>query len=165
MDNIKLERNKAIERLSIAYEKGMKEQQELIDVSKSMIDEYKLKILEYENKIKTLEEHTLNQIISLIEPNEYKETATQLSFKTPRVKIIKKKSKQDVKIVDPEALIECLKNNQHGYIKVIEKPDWIELKKDLVITENNEIIDIETGLIIEGVGIEEKQEKIQLKLL
>lgn len=164
MENTKLERNKAIERLSIAYDSGVKEQQELIDVAQEMINDYKLKILEYENKIKNLEEHTLNQILSMVDDDEFKETSTQLSFKTPSVKIIKKKAKKDIKIVDTEALIEHLKSTQNGNIKVIEKPDWAELKKDLVI-DDDRIIDLNTGEIVEGVGIEEKEEKIQLKLL
>ena len=164
MDNIKLERNKAIERLAIAYEQGLKEQQELIIVAQSMIEDYKIKIVEYENKIKNLEEHTLNQILSMIGDKELKETKTQYSFHTPRVKIIKKKSFKDIKIVDSEELLEHLKSTQNGHIKVIEKPDWAELKKDLVI-QDDKIIDLNTGEIVEGVGIEEKKEKVILKLL
>lgn len=105
------------------------------------------------------------QIRVQFETQPYKETKSQRKLKVLSGEIVIKKPYKDI---DPnrDALLEWAKENASEYIsqKVTETLKWAELKKDLVITEDDQIINKETGeLMTEGVAVVEKPEEIVIK--
>lgn len=57
---------------------------------------------------------------------------------------------------DPAALLEYLKRSGAAeMIQVVEKPRWGEYKKRLTI-QGNDVVDTETGEVVEGVTVAEK---------
>lgn len=145
--------------------KGFKEEKEkLITTCYEMIQYYKSNMQDIQKQIKDKEEIIKNEILAMIEDEEYKETKTQLSYSTVSVKLIKRKPTQTIE-KDDTALIEWLKNNNNEFINVEtkEKIDWLNFKKELQIVGNS-IINSD-GQIVEGCIIKEIPEKVDLKLL
>jgi HD superfamily phosphodiesterase len=62
---------------------------------------------------------------------------------------------------DEEALMEYAK--QTGYIKVKESTDWATLKKQCEVI-NGHLVDKETGEVVPGVSVKERDDKFELKL-
>ncbi len=100
-----------------------------------------------------------------IDTVKMKDTKTQKTYSLPTGNIIIKKDKYDFKI-DKEKILESIKSLEgyEEYIKVKEDLAWGDLKKNLII-DNNNIINKITGEVIEveGLNVEIKPGKFEIK--
>ena len=85
-----------------------------------------------------------------------KETKTQRSYPIPGGKLVLKKAHQVYRHDDAMILAELKEHGRDDMIKrsVVEKVDWLSLKKEIM----------ETGEIIDGVTIEEVPEEFVVQL-
>lgn len=148
-----------IEKMLVEMKEHNTEKDRLIEISKAMINEYKLKIEKYEKEKKEKEEFVLSQISGLLEDMKLKETKTQFSYKLPSGQIIKKKAEQTIKLNKEIDLSQI----PQEFIETKESVKWAELKKTLIITEDS-IISKDTGEIINYCSVETKPEELKIKL-
>ena len=93
----------------------------------------------------------------------HKETKTQETYKLLSGSLVMKKASQKI-IKDDEKLIDYFKANElNEFIKVKETPDWAGYKQHVEISGDN-VIDAETGEIIEALSIEEVPASFDVKL-
>lgn len=135
------------------------ENERLISTCKDMINHYKEKIFEYENSNINLEEGLKKELFEIIPQNSMKESKTQLSYKVPSGTFIKKFPKDVLKLKEKYNESEIPEH----FIKVTRSVDWINFKKNLII-ENDLVINIDTGEIVECCNIEKKPEQFVLKI-
>ena len=81
----------------------------------------------------------------------YKLLSGSLVYKVPSVKIAH----------DDEKLLEYLDGTE--YVKVKKSVDWAEFKKHLDITESNEVVNVDTGEIVEACSIEDVAASFNIK--
>jgi hypothetical protein len=141
--------------------KMMKEEKEkLINTCVDMINYYTDKLNSYKNDISESEEKLKQELICMIPESDYKQTKTQSSYKTPSAKIIKKMETKQIKLSDDYKESEIAEE----YIKVKRSVDWINFKKILDIAGDN-VINKETGEIIESCRIEIKPAETSIKII
>ena len=87
-------------------------------------------------------------------PHKATETTESYSLLTGKLKL--KKGGRTMKATD--ALTEWLAQNAPEYIQTVKKPKWGEYKKRLTITDAG-AVDTETGEVVPGVEIEEKNDE------
>lgn len=135
------------------------ENERLILTCKDMIQYYKEKIFEYDNNNINLEECLKKELFEIIPQSSMKETKTQLSYKVPSGTFIKKFSQKILKLKNE------YKENEipEQFIKITKSVDWINFKKNLII-ENDLVLNIDTGEVIECCNIETKPEQFVLKI-
>lgn len=104
--------------------------------------------------------HYLNQFFSTVDDKLKKKTKTQEKYRLPSGDIVKKYSKPKYKPTNK--LVDWLKINELNYIKVEEKPEWGELKKETELV-GDKLVYKPTGEIIQGVDIEWTEEQIEFK--
>ena len=115
----------------------------------SQIEELKAKIDEinekYDNRNRFLKGHLQAYFMQV----PHKETKTQESYKLLSGTLVMKKAGSKI-IHNDEKLLAYLKDNDGiDYIKTKESVDWAEFKKNLTISENGEVVDMEIGTIID----------------
>jgi phage host-nuclease inhibitor protein Gam len=67
-------------------------------------------------------------------------------------------------IRDDEKIIQCLKDaDAKEFIKTKETLDWAALKKT-VIVDGDKVVDIENGIIIDGVKVQERPPKFEVEV-
>lgn len=146
--------------LKIVDFKNYKEEKlRLINTCNEMIKLYQEKILEYKDNIHDEEEKVKEQLFNLIPESDFKETATQWSYKAPSGQFIHKKETENIKLktdIDMDLI-----NDE--YIKIKKSIDWINLKKRLII-DDEKVINKETGEIIDYCEIEKKESEFKIKL-
>jgi hypothetical protein len=72
------------------------------------------------------------------------------------------KKQQPEFIKDENVLVEWLKtSNKHSLIKVKETADWINLKRTVDVVEDK-LVDTETGEILQGVTVVEREDKFEV---
>ena len=64
------------------------ENEKLINTCESMIAKYQEKISEYKSNIENAEESLKQKLFNMIPEDDYKETRTQYTYKTPSCKLI-----------------------------------------------------------------------------
>ena len=88
---------------------------------------------------------------------------TQSKYRLVSGNLVYKHDKLSMTPVD-EQLLDYMKNNKLGrFINVVEGIKWGEYKKQLEIVGDS-VIDIVTGDIVQGVAIETKQGRFEVKL-
>ena len=147
-----------IKESSEEYERFERVAVDKINQIKEVLDQEKKKM---QNEISFFE----SKIREYIETVKMKETKTQKTYSLPAGKIIIKKDKSDFKI-DKEKVLESIKalEGYKEYVKVKEDLAWGDLKKNLII-DNENIIDKVTGEVLEvdGLDIEIKLGKFEIK--
>lgn len=136
------------------------EKERLMLLAAKMRDEYQDKINMYQDEILRKEQYTKDIIHSLIDIEEMKDTKTQKSYQLVSGKIIIPKDKFNIKLKSEydESKI------PDEYITVKRSVNWGEYKKQLCI-HGNEVINKETGEIVDNVEIEKVEGgKIKFKL-
>ena len=103
----------------------------------------------------------LQELSNYMELAPAKETKTQKTLILPSGKMIKKFAKVDY-CKDDKALLEYVKEAAPELVKVTEKPDWAELKKDLEI-QGDVVIRKSTGEIVDCITIEQKPESFDVE--
>ncbi|MDO6353978.1 host-nuclease inhibitor Gam family protein [Caloramator sp. CAR-1] len=86
-----------------------------------------------------------------------KETKTQKSYTLPSGKLVLKYQQPEFKR-DEDTLLNWVENNKPQYVKIKKSVDWSSLKKTVKVV-NGMVIDSETGEVIEGVTVEEREPK------
>lgn len=148
-----------IEKMLVELKEHNTDRDRLIEISKTMMNEYKLKIEKYEQEKKEKEEFVLSQISGLLEDMKLKETKTQFSYKLPSGQIIKKKAEKVIKL-NKDVNKNIIPTE---FLKVETSVNWMELKKTLAI-DGELIVNKDTGEIIDYCSIETKPEEMKIKL-
>lgn len=86
-----------------------------------------------------------------------KETKTQKSYSLPSGKLVLKYQQPEFK-KDEETLLSWVENNKPQFVKIKKSVDWANLKKTIKVV-GDVVIESETGEIIEGVTVEEREPK------
>lgn len=157
MDN--LSNDMKIEKMLVDLKEHSKENDRLIAICKGMIEEYKMQIENYEKAKQDKIDYTLSQISGLLEDIDMKETKTQKSYKVPNGQIIIKKAEQNIKLIKGADLGVV----PEEFIKIEKSVNWMELKKELIIDGKN-IINKNTGEVVDYCVIEEKKEELKIRL-
>jgi len=77
---------------------------------------------------------------------------------------LKMRAQQPEFIRDNDKLLSWLKqSNKTDYIVVKESPDWAQLKKTLQVA-GNALVDTETGEVVEGVEVVEREPKFSVEV-
>ena len=114
-------------------------------------------------QIKDKKEHRdyyLQQFFLTVDDKLKHKTKTQEKYRLPSGDIVKKYSKPKYKPTNK--LIDWLKINKLNYIKVEEKAEWGEFKKETELV-GDKLVYKPTGEIIQGVDIEYTEEQIEFK--
>lgn len=91
-----------------------------------------------------------------------KETKTQKSYILPSGKLVLKYQQPEFKR-DDEVLLNWAEKNKPQFIKIKKSVDWNNLKKNVKVI-NNMVIDNETGEIVDGVTLEEREPKFMVEV-
>lgn len=92
----------------------------------------------------------------------HKETKTQESYKLLSGSLVMKKPTTKI-IHDEDKLMAYLEaNKEFDYIKIKKSPDWAEFKKKLIISDG-EVINSETGEVIEACSVEDVPASFDIK--
>ncbi|OHW63114.1 bacteriophage Mu Gam like protein [Andreesenia angusta] len=93
----------------------------------------------------------LSKLQEYFETVDAKETKTQMTYKLPSG-TLKVKKEQAVIEKDDALLLEYLKRDYPEFVKVIEKPNYAEFKKILMITDDG-IVNMKTGELMDVEGL------------
>jgi hypothetical protein len=138
------------------------ENQRYINVCQSMIVEYEEKIRKAEEKLKNKTsylEGLLHQFFESLNPRTSKtQEIYRLLSGTLRLKY-----QQPEFIRDDELLLKWLKENKmNDYVKIEEKPNWAELKKKIIISDEKVLS--EEGQIVEGIDVVERPPVFEVEI-
>lgn len=134
------------------------EEQRILSTIQSEIDRYT------ELKNKHIQTYTDDKVFFIEQLKGYmatvktKELKTQYAYQLPSAKLVQKKDKADFE-VDKKKLAKYMEeNNYTDYLKEVNEKtvDWASFKKVLEVNEDNEIINTETGEIIEDESLKVK---------
>ncbi|OFW61758.1 MAG: hypothetical protein A2Z35_05870 [Actinobacteria bacterium RBG_19FT_COMBO_36_27] len=182
MDNFLEEPNNEQGELDYAFENEIEELQMAEKEAGRYIYVCKLKIKEWEDKLKKAEErieyrkdcskhniyNLLNKAIvdGVVGPESIKE-GSQTTYTIPSAKLIFHKEEEQIEMVDENKLLLYLKDNSKwDYLSIKENVKWDEFRKTIRAKDGN-IID-EHGEILEsikGLNITTKPSKFEIKYL
>lgn len=96
---------------------------------------------------------------------ECSETITLLQYELPSAKIAITKARMDFAKVDDKEPLDWAKKNAPEYIKTktTESLAWAELKKELILTDDGQIVLESTGEVVQGIELVNKPEKMKIK--
>lgn len=135
------------------------ERDRLIELAQAKIEDLKLQIEELNVKCINETVYLRGALVEYFNTVPHKETKTQESYQLLSGKLIYKKP--SVKINhDDEKLIEWL--NDTEYVETKKSLKWGEYKKHLIIS-GNDVIDGETGEVVEACTIEEVPASFEIK--
>jgi hypothetical protein len=153
-----------MENRDILIEKAIQEFKEihnensrLIEIAEAMKKEYDEKILYYAEKIQMAEEHLKGYIQSQVSLEEMKETKTEHSIKFPSAKVSVSKDKEV--LVKPD-----IENTPDNYIKIKKEIDWMNYKKELIIS-GDKVINKSTGEVADVEIAYQHGGEFKLKIL
>jgi len=136
------------------------EKERLIEVSKQMIQDYELKIAQCNESIEAKERYVNEVIVSMLEMDQMKETKTGFNYSLPSGKVII--SKESYKMKLKEGIDET--NIPTRFIELKKSVKWGDYKKILKVVDG-EVINIQTGEIVENVIVEKVEGgKLNIKL-
>lgn len=105
----------------------------------------------------------MEYVLEEVDPEDRKETDTQLKYKVARGEIIIKKEKKDFnKLSDAET--EVLSKKFPDFVKSEPKFQWGEFKKNLEITEEGKVIFKPTGEVTADVPTVDTEKSVSIKL-
>lgn len=119
-----------------------------------------------EDKLENDTKYLKSLLYGYFETVESKETKTQKSYKLLDGSLIFKKPA--MKIVKPEedtALIDYLEKNAPALVETVKKPAWGEFKKTLAVSDAGEVLDTNTGEILDFVKAEESEAVFDVKVV
>jgi phage host-nuclease inhibitor protein Gam len=139
------------------------ETQRLINVCQTFINEYQLKIEKLNEQLESKTSYFKGQLFNYFNTVEHKKTKTQEAYKLPSGTLKLRMQGPDF-IRDDEKIILCLKDaDAKEFIKTKETLDWAALKKT-VIVDGDKVVDIENGIIIDGVKVQERPPKFEVEV-
>jgi len=138
------------------------ETQRYINVCRSMILEYEEKIRSVEEKLKNKSAFLEGQLQKYFESVQHRITKTQETYKLPSGTLKLKYQNPEFKR-DDTLLLKWLKDNKmNDYIKIEEKLCWSELKKSIDVSGNRVVT--EDGQIVEGVEVIERDPLFEVEV-
>lgn len=125
---------------------------------------YEVKIQAVQEKLERTEEYFGSLLLAYMEQQpDVKATKTQRSYTLPTGKLIVKEQEPKY-TTDDEALVSYFKETgKNEFIKTIQKPEWGEFKKNTSLV-GNAVVDKDTGEIVPGVKVEQREPKFEVKL-
>lgn len=90
------------------------------------------------------------------------ETKTLMKYQLPSGELVMSKAKDDFKPSDADKLLNWCVTNDPDLVKVSTSPKWADIKKRLTVV-GGKIVDKQTGLFVDGVEIEHKEAKFEVK--
>ncbi len=91
-----------------------------------------------------------------------KETKTQKVYKLPAGTLRLKKQQPEI-VRDDSKLLQWVKANKPRFVKIKESVDWAGMK-ELVAFEGDKAIDLQTGEVIDGVEVKEREPKFEVEV-
>jgi phage host-nuclease inhibitor protein Gam len=135
------------------------EKNRLIALANEKIEELKIQIENAENKFTNETAFLRSLLAEYFETVKTKETKTQKTYALLSGKLVFKKPAQKI-VHDDEKLTEWLADTE--FIKIKKSVDWAAYKKKLTIS-GNDVIDTETGEIVEACSVEETPGSFEIK--
>lgn len=130
----------------------------LVKAERERLDEKEEEILHrYEQKT----EYLTGQLLSYMATVKTRDTPTQSSYALLNAKLVYKKPKVDIQ--PGEALVGWLEANRPELVKVEKKPDWAEVKKNIVHLGEGVYAMSDTGEIVDGILPKEVPGKFEVK--
>lgn len=90
------------------------------------------------------------------------ETKTMSKYCLPSGELVLTKPKADYAKADEEKLLSWCLTNDPDLVKVTTSPKWSDIKKRLIVVDGK-VADRETGMFVDGVEIEDKPGKFEVK--
>lgn len=135
------------------------ERDRLIDIAKEKIQDLNLQIEALEAKCNNETGYLKGLLAEYFNTVPHKETKTQETYQLLTGKLVYKKP--SVKINhDDEKLIEWLSETE--YVETKQALKWGEYKKNLIV-QGDDVIDTETGEVVEACSIEEVPASFEVK--
>ena len=120
------------------------------------------KLYEEENRVKEWRDSYLLEYFETIDDKFKKKTKTQEKYRLPSGEIIKKYPGPEFKR-DNNKLLDWIKaNGMKDYVEIKESPKCEELKKKTKVADGQVIIE-DTGEIVEGVQVIEREPVLEFK--
>ena len=121
------------------------------------------KVAEAEKRCENNTSFMTSKLAEYFETEPHKETKTKHSYRLLSGALVKKIGGVSME-KDDEKLLEYFKNSgNEDMIQTVEKPKWGEFKKRLEIV-GGQIVDKDTGEIVEGVAIVEKSDTFVVEI-
>lgn len=131
----------------------------LINLALEKIQDLNMQIVELNNKCANETGYYKGLLAEYFNTVPHKETKTQESYQLLSGKLVYKKP--SVKINhDDEKLIEWLSETE--YVETKQTIKWGEYKKNLTV-QGNDVIDVETGEVVEACTVEEVPASFEIK--
>lgn len=146
--------------------KETEETERLISIADSQIKELETKKADLKASLEKRTGYLKSKLFEYFNTVEHKETKTQESYKLLDGSLIFKKPA--MKIVKPEedtALIDYLEKNAPALVETVKKPAWGEFKKTLAVSDAGEVLDTNTGEILDFVKAEESEAVFDVKVV
>jgi hypothetical protein len=102
-------------------------------------------------------EYLLKEYFESLPADFIKETKTQKIYKLPSG-TLRLKQQQPEYIRNDELLLQWVKTNKPRFVRIKESVDWAGLK-ELVVAAGDKVIDTQTGEVIDGVIVVEREPK------
>lgn len=132
----------------------------LVKEEMRILEQKELEIMDKQKQIESSMQAKLIEYFESIPDDVKKSTKTQTKYTLPSINIIRKR--QNPEYVQNEEFISYLKESYPEYIEVVEKAKWGEFKKRTDVI-NGQLIDTETGEIVQGVEVVERPDKYEFK--
>jgi len=94
----------------------------------------------------------------------YRVTKTMQRYKLASGELIRKAQAPEFKKDDAILCEFLIENEMDKFVIQTPKPDWSNLKKLCIVTEDGSIVEESTGLVIEGVIAIQRPDKFEVKL-
>lgn len=149
-ESFKIDNDKTADWAIAQIKEAETERDRLITLAQEQITDLQERIQELSAKCDNDTAYLKSLLAMYFDTVQTKETKTQKTYKLLSGTLVFKKP--SVKINhDDEKLIDYLENNDGGdYIKLKKSVDWAEFKKNLIITDDGEIVDFELGTVIDS---------------
>lgn len=138
------------------------EKERIIKIAENKIKELEAEIEEIERTYERKTSFLKSCLFDYFNTVEHRKTKTQESYKLFSGSLVMKKPSSKI-VKEDEILIQYfIDNEMTDFIKVTKSPKWAEYKKRLKINGDN-VIDTETGEIVDAVSIEQVPQKFDIK--
>lgn len=158
-ENFKIENDKTADWAITQIKEAENERDRLIALAEDQIKDLNNKIEELKDKCSNDTGYLRSCLAMYFETVKSKETKTQKSYKLLSGTLIFKKPSAKI-IHDDEKLIAMLDGTE--YVETKKSLKWGEYKKNLGV-EGDNVIDLDTGEIIDGCSIEEVPASFNIK--
>lgn len=134
----------------------------LLNVCDERIENYQMKKEIYKNRFENNTSFLKRKLVEYFDKVPHKTTKTQEQYELPTGKLILKKQNPEMQR-DDVLLTQYLKFANPALVKVVESPNWGDFKKNLKITNDNQVIDSQTGQVLDFITVIPKPDVFEVK--